>query len=187
VSDAGRPGEFVLALPVAGRQRHDRHPVMTARTWRSAAAALAVGMLATATAASAGHRHETWRYVPQSWQASGATSFAERVAESLVGPVDGVDGVPRSVTLAGRRVVVTIDDVAALDGQTVPTELVAVRAGRRLWRQVGCLPVREPVRVPGLRRGDRLVVGVYSNAELWEAPLDRCTGHAVGGTIDVRS
>jgi hypothetical protein len=70
----------------------------------------------------------------------------------------------------------------------VRAQVSARRAGRYMWTQDACLLVRKARSVPGLRRGDQLVVRILSDAGLYSTEdLHACSGNALGGTITVRS
>jgi hypothetical protein len=159
-----------------------------ARTWRAGAAAAALVVLWVAPEAGAGATHDRWHYLPDSWQPGGAIAIIPERAVNAVTPVDGVDSDAQRHRVRSRAVRIAIDDLGAVDGQTVRTRLSGFRDGRLRWTRERCLPVRQRVAVSGLRRHDELTVRVVSDGEDWPLnSLGICTGHPVGGTIDLWS
>ena len=81
-----------------------------------------------------------------------------------------------------RTISLTIDDVAALDGQTVPVRgLPGVAPGR-----ITCLPVGTPVRLRGFSPGVRTSLQVQGDLTWWGVYPDAgCTGHAVAGVVEL--
>ena len=133
-------------------------------------ALLAVALVGAQDAAASTTKRIT--YSPGYAGGTGLDYFPQQVGVTTMGEI--------LITPSSDRITLYIDDVGALDGQTVP---VSGLPGNGYWT---CVPVRKTVTLHGFTPGQPdafYIDGALAWFVIYPAPP--CTGHAVGGVATV--